>query len=103
MQTDVTVAHLAFDLGARHQSSNGVDHQHVESTGANQHVGDFEGLFTCVWLGDQQLVHVDSNRPGVDRVEGMLSVDERRDAPVALRLGDDVQSQGCLARALRTI
>ena len=42
----------------------------------------------------------DAQLARVRGVERVLGVDERRDAAVALRLGDDVQAHGGLARAL---
>jgi hypothetical protein len=96
----VDVAHLALDLGAGHQGGHGVDDHHVERPGANEHVGDLERLLPGVGLRDEQLVDVDAQGFGVHRVEGMLGVDESGDAPVALRLGDDVQGESGLAAAL---
>ena len=44
------VAHLAFKLGARHESGHRVDHQHVDRAGAHQRVGDFQRLLAGVRL-----------------------------------------------------
>ena len=41
---DVAVAHLAFDLGARRECRDRVDDEDVDRTGADEHVGDLEGL-----------------------------------------------------------
>ena len=89
----MSVAHLAFDLRTWHQGGDGVDHDDVERTGAHQHVSDLERLLAGVGLGDQQLVDIDSECLGVDRIEGVLRVDERRDPAVALRLCDDGQRE----------
>ena len=56
----MAVAHLALDLGARHQRGDRVDDDQVERAGADQHVGDLERLLTGVGLGDQQRVGVDA-------------------------------------------
>jgi len=63
----VGVAHLALDLGARGEGGDRVDDEDVEGARANQHVGDLEGLFPGVGLGDQQVVDVDADRLCVDR------------------------------------
>src|SRR5439155_16783679 len=70
-------------------------------TSTHVHVGDLQLLLAGVWLGHQELVDVDTELAGVRRIEGMLGVDERGDATTALGLGDDVQADGRLARALR--
>src|SRR5690606_25146092 len=80
-----------------------VDDQDVERPGANEHVGDLEGLLSGVGLGDQQLVDVHPDGPGVVGIEGVLGVDEGGDAPVALRFGDDVEGEARLARCLRAV
>ena len=59
---------------------------------ANQHVGDLERLLD-VGLGDEQLVDIDPDRLGIDRVEGVLGVDEGGDPTVALGLGHDVEAR----------
>jgi hypothetical protein len=100
LQTDVGVAHLALDLGPGRQGGDRVDHDDVERSGAHQHVGDLQGLFTGVRLGDEQLVDVHADAGGVARVHRVLGVDVGADAAVALGLGDDVHREGGLARRL---
>ena len=95
------VAHLAFDLGPGRQRGHRVDDEDVERAGADQHVGDLERLLPGVGLGDEQVVDVDPDGPGVDRVHGVLGVDVGADAAVALRLGHHVHGQGGLPRGLR--
>ena len=50
-------------------------------------------------LGDQQLVDIDAELPGVAGVERVLGVDESAGTARLLGLGDDMQRQGGLARA----
>ena len=71
--------------------------------GADEHVGDLERLLAGVGLGDEQLVDVDADGLGVDRVHGVLGVDVGADAAVALGLGHDVHGEGGLARRLRPV
>ena len=97
------VAHLALDLGARHEGSNGVDDDEVDGTASHEHVGDFEGLLTGVGLRDQEGVDVDAELLGVFRVEGMLGVDKGGDATVLLRICDGVQCEGGLSRGFRAV
>ena len=56
LQTHLRVAHVALDLGARHQRRHGVDHQHVDRAGTHQRVGDLERLLAVVGLGDEEVV-----------------------------------------------
>jgi hypothetical protein len=99
----VGVAHLALDLGPGHQRRHRVDDEDVEGSGADQHVGDLEGLFPGVGLGDEEFVDVDPDGAGVDRVEGVLGVDEGGDAAVALGLGHDVEGEAGLAGGLGAV
>ena len=103
LEADVAVAHLALDLGARHQRRHRVDDDQVERAGADQHVGDLERLLAGVGLADQQRVGVDTERLGVVGVERMLGVDERHDAPGALGVGHRVQGDRRLAGRLRPV
>ena len=103
LQADVGVAHVALDLGLRHQRRDRVDHDDVERAGADQGLGDLQRLLAGVRLRDQQLFQVDAEASGVDRIEGMLGVDDRRQPAHLLGLGDDVQRQRRLARRLRTV
>ena len=97
------VAHLALDLGPGREGGHRVDHHDVDGAGAHEHVGDLERLLARVGLGDEQLVDVDADGPGVDRVHGVLGVDVGADAAVALGLGHDVHGEGGLAGGLRAV
>ena len=103
LQADVAVAHLALDLGPRHQRGHRVDDDDVERAGADQHVGDLQGLLAGVRLGDQQRVGVDAELAGVVGVERVLGVDERGDAAGPLRAGHRVQRHRGLAGGLRAV
>ncbi len=99
----MAVAHLALDLGARHQRGHRVDDQDVQRAGADQHVGDLQRLLTGVGLGDQQRVGVHAELLGVVRIQRVLGVDERRDAAGGLGVGDRVQRDGGLTRGFRAV
>ena len=101
LQADVRVAHLALDLGARHERGHRVDDDDVDRAAAHQHLGDLERLLAGVRLRDEQVVGAHAEGPRVGDVERVLGVDERGDAAGLLRLGDDVQREGRLAGGLR--
>jgi hypothetical protein len=103
LQAGQLLAHLALDLGARRQRRHRIDHQHVDRARAHQRVGDLERLLAGVGLGDQQIVQVDAELAGIDRVERVLGVDEGADAALLLRLGDGVQRERRLARGFRPV
>ena len=94
------VAHLPLYLGPRRKRGHGVDDEHVEGAGADEHVGDLQRLLPRVGLGDEQLVDVDPYGPGVHRVHGVLGVDVGADASVALGLRHHVHGQRRLSRGL---
>src|SRR5690606_1288920 len=56
-----------------------------------------------VGLGNQQVLQIDAELAGIDRVERMLRIDEGADAALLLRLGDRVQRQRRLAGAFRAV
>ena len=103
LQAGQLVAHLAFDLGLRHQRRDRVDHDDVDAARAHEHVGDLEPLLAGVRLRDQKLADVDAELACVDRVERVLGVDVRGSAARLLDLRDDLQAQRRLARRLRTV
>ena len=100
LKTDVAVAHLALDLGPGGQGGHRVDDQDVERPAADEQFGDLERLLAGVGLREQQVVDLNPDAPSVHRVHGMLGVDERRLAPRALGLGDDVERERRLAAGL---
>ena len=103
LQPGQRVAHVAVELGARHQRRDRVDDDHVHGVGAHEGLRDLERLLAGVGLGDQELVGVDAEVLRVDRVERVLGIDEGGDPPEALRLGDDVERERRLAGGLRPV
>ena len=88
LQAHVAVAHLAFDLGARHERRDRIDDQHVDRAGADERIGDLERLLAGIGLRDQKVVDIDAELAGIDRIERVLGVDEGANAALFLRLGD---------------
>ena len=103
LQAGLAVAHLAFELGARHQRGDRIDHQHVDRAGAHQRVGDFERLLAVIGLRDQQVVDLDAELARIDRIERVLGIDEGADAALLLRFGDGVQRERGLAGGFRPV
>ena len=66
----------AFGVSAATESTTTTE----TAPGAHQRLGDLERLLAGVGLGDQELVDVDAELLGVDRVERVLGVDEGADA-----------------------
>ena len=99
----MAVAHLAFDLGPRHQRRNRVDHQHVDRVRPHQCIDDLQGLLAGVGLRHNELVDVDAQFLGVRGIKRMLGIDECGAAADFLGFGDGVQSERRLARALGAV
>ena len=101
LEAHLRLAHLALDLGLGHEGRDRVDDDHVDRAGADEHLGDLEGLLAVVGLGDEQVVGVDAELLGVLGVERVLGVDEGREAAGLLGLGDDLEGERRLAGRLR--
>ena len=101
LEAHLRLAHLALDLGLRHEGRHRVDDDDVDRSGADQHLGDLEGLLAVVRLRHQEVVGVDAELLGVVGVERVLGVDEGREASGLLRLGDDLEGKRRLAGGLR--
>jgi len=97
------IPHLPFQLRPGHQGCHGIDHEDVEGAAAHQGFGDLQGLLTRIRLGDEQLVGIDPDLPGIAHIQGVFRIDEGRQAVLPLGLGDDVEGQRCLAARFRTI
>jgi hypothetical protein len=88
----------ALELGPWCQRRDRVDRDHIDRAGADQHVDDLERLLAVIRLGDEQLVDVDSDLLGVERVHRVLGVDEGTDAAELLGFGEDVVDERRLTR-----
>ncbi len=93
LQPHVGIPHFAFDLGSRHQRRHRIDDQHIDGTAADQHVGNLQRLFAGVRLGNQQVVAIDAQFPGIYGVQGVLGIDKGGDAALPLGLGHGMQGQ----------
>ncbi len=70
--------------------------------GKHQHLGDLERFLGAAGLADQERFNIDAQTFAPCRIERVLGVNESRDASVALRLGDGMQSDRRLAARLGT-
>ena len=103
MQTDLGVAHVAFDFALWRKGCHGVDDDDVDGTGTNQIIRDFEGLFTVIGLRNKQFGGVHAQFFGVETVEGMFRVNERSDSALLLRFRDGMDGQRSLTRRFRSV
>ncbi len=93
----MAVAHLTLDFRLWHQRGHRVYHYQVHRAGPDQDLDDLQCLFTGVGLGDQQVLDVDPQLPGVLDVKRVLGVDIGCDAAGALDIGHQVKAEGGLA------
>ncbi len=78
LRADGGIADLAFELGLGDQRGHGIEHDDVERVRADKRLADAQRFLAGAGLGDEQLVHVDAELAGIERVERVLDVDERR-------------------------
>src|SRR3546814_10929077 len=81
LEPDMAVAHLALDLGARHQRGDRVDDEHVDRVRAHQRIDDFERLFAGVGLRHAQFVDFYPHLLSIDGGARMFAVYEARTDP----------------------
>jgi hypothetical protein len=97
------IAHLPLELLARRQRRDRIDRDHIDGAGAHEHVGDLQRLLAVVGLGDEQLIDIDPDLAGIQRVHRVLGVDERAHATQRLSLCQHVIDERRLTRGLRTV
>ena len=103
MQADKRVAHFALDFLTRYERCNRVHDHDVQCTRAHQCFGNFQTLLTGIRLGYQQAVDVNAQRTGINRVKGVLGIDECRFTACLLCLRDGVQGNRGLTGRFRSI
>jgi hypothetical protein len=90
--TDITV-----DFSPRYECGHGVDDDHIDATGADQNLCNFQGLLAKIGLRDEQVVDIDPESFSIIGVQRMFGVDECRGAASFLGFGNCMQGQGGLA------
>mmetsp|Transcript_23399 Transcript_23399/g.40935 ORF Transcript_23399/g.40935 Transcript_23399/m.40935 type:complete len:271 (+) Transcript_23399:3463-4275(+) len=97
LDTDVAIAHVAFQLGFWRKGGNRIDNHHVDRTGAHERVCNLKRLLAIVRLGDQQFIDVDAQFFCILRVKRMLGIHKGTDAAGFLLLCHAMQREGGLA------
>src|ERR1035438_7089254 len=64
-------------------------------------LGNLQRLLAIVGLRDQQVVHINAQPSGVNRIEGVLGIHKGCHAALLLRFGDDLQRNRGFARGFR--
>ena len=103
LEAHMGIPHIPFDFRFGHQGRHRVDDDDVDGTAAHQGVTDFQGLFPSIRLGNQQVVDVHSQVPGIFRIQGVFRIDESRIAAPFLGFGDHVQGHGGLPGRFRSV
>ena len=76
--------HLPFYLHAGSERRHRVDDDYIHGVAAHEHFRDVERLFAVVGLRDVKVAYVHAQILGIDGIERMLGVDERRRTAAAL-------------------
>ena len=84
------IAHIAFQFGSWHKRSHRVHHYRIESPAPNKGICNFQRLFTRIWLRNQQIFQIDTDRLRQLHIQGVLSVHECANPACALGLGNYV-------------
>ena len=98
----MSVAHLAFDLGAGHKGRNRIDHNDIKRAAAHKCFCHFKGLLSGIGLTYKKLVNIDAEFLSIRDIQRMFSVDKSSRTAAFLCLGNRVERNGSLAARLRT-
>ncbi len=94
-------AHLALQLGFRHERGHGINDDHVERVRAGERFTNRKRLFATVGLRHEQVIEVHAELLGVTRIERVFCVNEGRQSAGLLGAGDDVEHQRRFAGRFR--
>ena len=103
LQTDLRLAHIAFDLLLGDESCHGVDDDQIHGTGADDLLGDVQCLLPVVGLRDIEAVHIYAKGFGIGGVEGVLCVNDNRLTALLLHLCDGVDGKRRLTRGFGAV
>ena len=103
MQTDVGIAHIAVNLCLRYQCGDGVNDYDIDSSGPDHGLRDLQCLLAAVRLGNIEVVDVDADILGIDRIQCVLSINESRNSAPLLHFSDHVERHCCLTGRLRSV
>ena len=102
-QTDVRVAHFAFNLCLRCQRRDRVNNHQINRAAPDERLDDFQSLFACIGLRDEQVLHVHADVARVSGVQRVFNINEHGGAAQFLDFGDDVEAQGGFPSAFMSI
>ncbi len=103
LKTHVRVTHVALDLGLGHERGNGIDHDDIHGARADEDLADLHRLLAGVRLRDEEVLDIDAELDRVVGVERVLGVDVGSRPARSLGVGNDVETERCLAARLRTV
>jgi hypothetical protein len=103
LQSHVGIAHVPFNFGFGYQGRYRVHNNNIYGGRAHQGVHDFQGGFPVIWLGDQQVLHVNAQGGSVIRVKGMFGIHKGGNAPPFLHFGDGMEGNGGFPRAFGAV
>src|SRR5688572_10206138 len=103
LQPHVRVAHVAFDLRARHERGDRIDHHDVDGAGTYQDLTDLHRLLTRIRLRHEEIVDIHAQLLRIVGVERVLGIDVCGHAAGTLSVGDHVQAERRLATRLGAV
>ena len=103
LEPHLVVAHVSLYFSLRGKSGHGIDDYDVDGTRPDELVGNLKSLLAIIRLRYPEVVYIHSELGGIEAVEGMLGVDECRDATQLLGFGDGMNGKRGLTGRLRTI
>ena len=80
LKSHVSVANFSIEFCFGNEGGDGIDHDDIDGVGANEHLGDLQGLFAVRWLADEQFFQIDAEPLGPGGIERMFGIDEGADA-----------------------
>ena len=99
----MTVTHLAFNFSFWRKRGNRVDDDHINGTRTHQHVTDFQCLLARIRLRHQQVINLNAKRFRVNRIQCVLSINERTGFSGFLSFCDNLQCQRGFTARFRSV
>src|SRR6185369_4964973 len=97
LQAHVGVTHLAFDFRFRNERCDRVYNQNIYGSAPDEGLGYLKRLLSGVGLGNEQVVGLYAEFPGITYVESMLGIDKSGNAAQLLRFSCDMERQSRLS------